>query len=123
MEAFIPKNIEDNGGVLGGFFKMRNTIEAGCVVGFIFLLFRYVLTSFSVLLRLIAGVSIASVLGFLFLAGINNQPISVAILDYVNFIRTRCVVALRKPMPDHFAADNGQKRKIKIKIKKRKRRK
>lgn len=122
MEEFIPKNIEDNGGVLGGYFKKRNAIEAGIAVGFIFFLFRFLLPFVPVLFRLIIGIALACVIGFFFLMGINNQPVSIAVLDYINFIKTRCVVSLAKPMPEK-TPEVKRKRKIKIRIKKRKRRK
>lgn len=123
MEAYIPKNIDDNGGVLGGFFKKRNTIEAIGVVSFIILLFRFFIVSIPLIIRFISAITLSAVLGMFFLIGINNQPVSITILDYINFMRTRCVVTLKKPMPENTAVVTAQKRKIKIKIKKRRRRK
>ncbi len=117
MHEPIPQNIDETGGILGGMFKTRNAIEAISVSLFIIAFFHIFLSFIPFKIRFILEISIIGAAGFFFLVGINNQPVSIAILDTINFSKTGCVTILRKPMPD--MTPPTRKRKFKIKLKKR----
>ena len=105
MRAYIPPNLDDNGGVLGGLVKKRNGLEALIYIGFILLLVK-LLSNF---LSTIALVIIFMVLGIpgaiLFLAGIDGQPISRMVIRRIRYKRNKGVFTLKMPMPDKSRRD------------------
>ncbi|MEY8369069.1 hypothetical protein AALA24_09895 [Anaerovoracaceae bacterium 42-11] len=117
MHEPIPQNIDQTGGILGGMFKTRNAGEAAIAILMILGIFHFFLFFIPTTIRFVLEITIAGVTGVFFLIGINNQPVSIAILDTINFRKTRCVTVLRKPMPD--MSQPAKRRKFKIKIKKR----
>lgn len=119
MEEFIPRNVEDTGGVFNGMFKTRNVIEAFIGTGTIYVLFHFILVFIPSTLRIILGLTLGAMCAIFFIVGANGQPVSVAVLDSINFRRTRCVVVLRKPRPDRRQTSVKRKRRIKMKLKKR----
>lgn len=112
----IPKNIDDTGGILGGLVETRNAIEAVIAAGVSFFVSRLCFFFLSDAVRPLAALTVALCIGGFFVFGINHQPVSIAVLDYINYRKTRCVVTLHMPMPD---LPTKTKHKIKIKIKKK----
>lgn len=120
-KAPIPKNIDGAGYLFKGFFKIRNTVEAAVAIGIIILIFKLFLSNFlSPLLMLTIGASICVIVGFFFIVGIDNQPISVVFLDLLNYKKTKGILVLRMPAKINMSSEK-RRRKVKIKLKKKRR--
>lgn len=95
-EGYIPPNL-GGGTVFGGMFKIRNVIEAA-IVGLTFYFLGVILQKF---IPMIIATAVSLVLGggFAFVAaiGINGEPLSIFILNIINYSNGRNFVTLRPP--------------------------
>jgi hypothetical protein len=93
----IPHNYEEAGGVFGGVFKFRNTIEA-IIIGLILfkggsLLFSY----FDVTIRIILFVVILLPVVMVTLVGMHNESITEYIQSIYRFRQRKRVMSYRLP--------------------------
>lgn len=98
MRAYIPPNLDDNGGVLGGLVKKRNALEALIYIGFILLLVKILIPVVSPIVLIIAFVVLGIPGAILFLAGIDGQPISRMVIRRIKYKKNKGVFTLRMPI-------------------------
>lgn len=118
MDEPIPRNVETAGKSLWGLFETRNVIEAAIASTFTFLLIKLILGHLGPMIALVGSFIGGALLGLFFLIGINNQPVSIALLDLYNFHISRKKVTLRMPLPE-VSSSEKKGRKIKIKLKRK----
>ena len=101
MRAYIPPNLDDNGGAFGGFVRKRNAVEAGIYLGLIFLLLK----AFSKILSPIVLIILFTVLGvpgaIIFLAGIDGKPVSREIKNRIHYKKTKGIYTLGMPIKEN----------------------
>lgn len=100
MRAYIPPNLDDNGGVLGGLVKKRNALEALIYIGFILLLVKILIPVVSPIVLIIAFVVLGIPGTILFLAGIDGQPISRMVIRRIRYKKNKGVFTLRMPIEE-----------------------
>jgi len=100
MRAYIPPNLDDNGGVLGGLVKKRNALEAFIYIGFILLLVKILMPILSPIVLIITFVVLGLPGTILFLAGIDGQPISRMVIRRIRYKKNKGVFTLRMPIEE-----------------------
>lgn len=118
--VYIPPNLDDSGGLLGGQIKTRNLIEAAIAI--------LVIVAFCKLLGIflptIACTVVGAVLGLLALivclVGVKGEPLSVFILNVINYRKTASKVLMRMPMPNFANKEDLSKTQKKTKKKAKK---
>jgi len=99
--AYIPPNVGggDGGTFLGGAISIRNAIEA-VVVFFISILLKVVIGKvipFPVVGWIVVFIGIA--FAIITVAGVNGEPMSLFLLNVINYRNRRVFVTLRPPVP------------------------
>jgi len=98
--AYIPKNLNLTGGILGGPVDTRRAIEALIGAGIAVLIYK----GLSVYIHSPNLLYVCALLGLCLVAaglvGGNGEPFSVFIFNFLNYERRRFFVTLRPPMPD-----------------------
>ena len=101
-KAPVTPNITQNGGVFGGFFRMRNAIEAAFILGFFVWLLG--IKIFPLFMSGKIALFVCCLIGFplagLALFGIRSLSLSEFIMDKISYYTTRCYVTLRMPLPE-----------------------
>lgn len=98
--AYIPPNLNNNGGILAGMLDTRRVIEGiiGAGIAAVIYLFLQPIIPGAILFYICAGI------GILLLAcglmGVNGEPFSVFLFNIANYEQRRIFVTLRPPMPD-----------------------
>ena len=92
-EFFIPTNFEDSGKLMG-IFNMRNVIEAGILsLPFVFLTFKLVPVSLT--WKIILSAIFAIPIGGFALIGINDDPLTVFVKNWWQWLRNRKIIEYR----------------------------
>ena len=92
-EFFIPTNFEDSGKLMG-IFNMRNVIEAGILsLPFVFLTFKLVPVSLT--WKIILSAIFAIPIGGFALIGINDDPLTVFVKNWLRWLRNRKIIEYR----------------------------
>ena len=95
-QAYIPPNL-GTGTLWGGLITFRNAAEAATALGLAFVLNKFL----SLFLPYMISISICGFLGlstgFIALAGVKGEPLSVFLLNIFNYSNTRTYVTLRPP--------------------------
>lgn len=92
-EFFIPTNFEDSGKLMG-IFNMRNVIEAGILsLPFVFLTFKLVPVSLT--WKIILSAVFAIPIGGFALIGINDDPLTVFVKNWWQWLRNRKIIEYR----------------------------
>lgn len=99
MKAKIPAHIFSGGYILRGTVKTRNAIEAVIIAGGLFFILKLLLLFMNPLISLVIRLTVAFLVGGLCIIGINDQPVTIAITDYMNFKRTKGLAKMALPMP------------------------
>lgn len=98
--SYIPKNLDATGGLFGGAVDTRRLIE-GIIGALIAVILYRILSIFfhsENVLYVCAIIGIA--LFAACLAGGNGEPLSIFLLNFINYEKRRIFVTLRPPMPD-----------------------
>lgn len=98
--SYIPKNLDAAGGLFGGVVDTRRLIEGIIGAFLVFFLYRilgiFIHSENLFYVCLIIGMAIFAAC----LAGGNGEPLSIFLLNFINYERRRIFVTLRPPMPD-----------------------
>lgn len=97
--SYIPKNINATGGLFGGSVDTRRLIE-GLIGAFIAIGLYRLLSPFihsEMLLYICAILGIALLVAGI--AGGNGEPLSIFLMNFINYENRRIFVTLRPPMP------------------------
>lgn len=81
----IPTNILDNGNLMGGFLKRRNTVEAGLILVGMFLIFKIALFAVPFMIRVVLFVIFAICPAIIALMGIGNESLSEALFTFISY--------------------------------------
>ena len=117
---YIPRNIEDAGGVFGGLFKTRNTIEAIIYLAVVYVFCNFILFFLPFIAKFTIGIIMGLLGGMVFIVGINGQPVSIALMNFIVFKKTKCVVSLGTP---EFIVPSNTDPDIKVKSKSKRKKK
>lgn len=88
---YIPQNYQDGGGILNGMFKTRNVIEGAATACTVFVLINGIHTANDkiTIAKLIIAFVIAGVIGLVGMIGINDEPVSLFLLQMLQFLKAR----------------------------------
>lgn len=101
--SYIPKNINATGGLFGGAVDTRRLIEALIGAGIALVIYRLLSTVIhSEVLMYICGI-LGIALFAAGMAGGNGEPLSIFLMNFINYENRRIFVTLRPPMPDFGA--------------------
>ena len=107
--SYIPKNLNNTGGLFGGAVDTRRLVEAVISAGIIGMLYKFL----SIYIHNEALLYICLVLGIFLggacLIGGNGEPLSVFLFNFINYENRRIFVTLRPPMPDFEDAKKEKK--------------
>lgn len=99
--VYIPPNIggADGGTALGGAVSVRNLVETG--VAILLTLFLKLLISKIVPFAIVGWIVIIAGLGLCLacFTGVNGEPLSIFIVNIINYNNRRVFVTLRPPVP------------------------
>lgn len=110
-QGYIPPNLNEDGGVFGGMLKMRNLVEAGICGGGAFMLTNLlskIVPVFSVVIMLV-GIVLALIIALIAVMGVRGEPLSIFILNIINYRQTSGYVPIRMPMPMSVEANEKKK--------------
>lgn len=97
--SYIPKNINATGGLFGGSVDTRRLIEgligALIAIGLYRLLSPFIHSEMLLYICTILGIALL-VAG---IAGGNGEPLSIFLMNFINYENRRIFVTLRPPMP------------------------
>ena len=107
--SYIPKNLNATGGLFGGAVDTRRLIEA--IVGALIavLIYRFLNMFFKGDIVFYISATIGVALFAAGMAGGNGEPLSVFLLNFINYERRRIFVTLRPPMPEFDAKKKKKK--------------
>ena len=92
-EFYIPSNFEDNGKLMG-LFGIRNVVEAGILsLPFVYLVFK--LMPVSLTWKIIISAVFAIPIGGFALLGINDDPLTVFVSNWWNWLKNRKILEYR----------------------------
>lgn len=113
----IPTNILDNGNLMGGFLKRRNTIEAGIILLGMFLIFKIALFAVPFMVQVVLFVIFAICPAIIAVMGIGDESLSEALFTYMAYRKTPDMLSfnLAEMFPEE--AEDEQKTKDKRKEK------
>ena len=98
--SYIPKNLNNTGGLFGGAVDTRRLIEGLIGAGIAFIIYKIG----SEYIHGTTFLYICAILGLiLFAAGMyggNGEPLSAFLLNFISYENRRIFVTLRPPMPD-----------------------
>ena len=97
MRAYIPPNLDDNGGTFGGFFKKRNSIEAGVYLALLVVLLKALSYFIDFIFILIIFIVLALPGCIILLMGIDGQPVSRILKYRILYQKKKGVFVLRMP--------------------------
>lgn len=107
--GYIPRNL-GGGTVWDGRIKIRNAIEAIVVCVIVYIITKFL----SLFLPYLAVVSIRVICWFLFgglaAVGVGGEPVSIYLLDIVNYSNTRTYVTLKPPQREIQTDEEEQKK-------------
>ena len=95
----IPRNM-GAGTVWGGMFKIRNLIEAAVVIAIVYLLTKVLAMFLPYMPVLALRLILWLLLGLLAVKGVGGEPLSVYLLNILNYSNTRTYVTLQPPQRD-----------------------
>lgn len=92
-EFYIPSNFEDNGKLMG-LFGIRNVVEAGILsLPFVYLVFKLIPVSLT--WKIIISAVFAIPIGGFALLGINDDPLTVFVSNWWNWLKNRKILEYR----------------------------
>ena len=98
--SYIPKNLNATGGLFGGSVDTRRLIEGFIGIAIAILIYR----GLSIFFHNDSVLYVSAIIGIaLFaaaMAGGNGEPLSVFLLNFINYENRRIFVTLRPPMPE-----------------------
>ena len=99
IREYIPPNLAENGGMLGGIIKARNAIETVIVIMLAVFIGKGIGHFAPPLIATAITIVIALIAGAVSLIGINGEPLSIFIFNVINYRKTSGYVPIRLPMP------------------------
>lgn len=120
--AYIPPNLTESGGALGGIVNRRNLIEFVIFLVFNFFLWFFLSNLISTVLCVTGFLIMALIGGVPIIKGINGEPISVFILTFFTYRKSNKFLEMQMPMPEKVDIEEEIEEKPKHKRKMFKRR-
>ena len=98
--AYIPPNLNSNGGIMGGMLDTRRVIEGiiGAGIAAVIYLFLKPIVPGTILFYVCLGIGTPLLIAGLL--GVNGEPFSVFLFNIANYEQRRIFVTLRPPMPE-----------------------
>lgn len=108
-ERYIPPNI-GTGTIFGGMFKLRNVIEAIICIAIIYFISLFTRAFLPRLVELSIRFILWGVIGIAALRGIGGEPLSVYLLNFINYSNTRNYASLRPPQKENELTRRKEKK-------------
>lgn len=109
--AYIPPNLSDAGGIMGGMLKMRNLIEAGICIGIAVLVGKLVSIVVPSVITMVVFVVIGAIVALVAVVGVQGEPLSILFLNVINYRRVSGYCQIRMPMPMEVEEAKAKERK------------
>lgn len=103
-----PQNFDEAGGILGGLIKTPNAIEAAVICIALYYT-EFIFLFFWPMARLVVGLVTIIPIGFIALAGIRGQRLSMFLLSVYNFYKRKRQVVFKLPNTDDITLTQKQK--------------
>ena len=97
-QYFIPINIGDDGGVLGGRFKKRNMIEAVVIGLLLTLVWKIIFYPYDIIVKIVAYIILVIPVVLFAIVGVNNESFLEFLLEYLAYKKKRRKMKFRLPM-------------------------
>lgn len=97
-QYFIPINIGDDGGVLGGRFKKRNMIEAVVIGLLLTLIWKIIFYPYDIIVKIVAYIILVIPVVLFAIIGVNNESFLEFLLEYLAYKKKRRKMKFRLPM-------------------------
>ena len=97
-QYFIPINIGDDGGVLGGRFKKRNMIEAVVIGLLLTLVWKIIFYPYDIIIKIVAYIILVIPVVLFAIIGVNNESFLEFLLEYLAYKKKRRKMKFRLPM-------------------------
>lgn len=97
-QYFIPINIGDDGGVLGGRFKKRNMIEAVVIGLLLTLVWKIIFYPYDIIIKIVAYIILVIPVVLFAIVGVNNESFLEFLLEYLAYKKKRRKMKFRLPM-------------------------
>lgn len=97
-QYFIPINIGDDGGVLGGRFKKRNMIEAVVIGLLLTLVWKIIFYPYDIIVKIVAYIILVIPVVLFAIIGVNNESFLEFLLEYLAYKKKRRKMKFRLPM-------------------------
>lgn len=97
-QYFIPINIGDDGGVLGGRFKKRNMIEAVVIGLLLTLVWKVIFYPYDIIVKIVAYIILVIPVVLFAIIGVNNESFLEFLLEYLAYKKKRRKMKFRLPM-------------------------
>ena len=98
VQYFIPINIGDDGGVLGGRFKKRNMIEAVIIGLLLTLVWKIICYPYDIIVKVVAYIILVIPVVLFAIVGVNNESLLEFLLEYLAYKKKRRKMKFRLPM-------------------------
>lgn len=97
-QYFIPINIGDDGGVLGGRFKKRNMIEAVVIGLLLTLVWKIIFYPYDIIIKIVAYIILVIPVVLFAIVGVNNESFLEFLLEYLAYKKKKRKMKFRLPM-------------------------
>ena len=97
-QYFIPINIGDDGGVLGGRFKKRNMIEAVVIGLLLTLVWKIIFYPYDIIVKIVVYIILVIPVVLFAIIGVNNESFLEFLLEYLAYKKKRRKMKFRLPM-------------------------